>query len=663
MVLYFFWLLTVANENHFPVEYFEYINYASINVVKRGDQPSIYKRDYLGVEHDDEFILSFNAYNKTMALHLKPSTISREIKLTTVYDESSTEKIFRPKLFSGSVIDHHQDGVSSENQFSIASVLIKEDSFTSRNQNGDEFPITQFEGKIVIDDETYHIQTVENYSKLRKRSDAVVSDPIGRSELDKNAQLIIYKNSDMGKGKEEKWECGTDHIIHDMPEVLKKDIKLRLKKREATISPGCPGSLKELYIGTAMDCTYVAKYGGTENAKSQLLQQMDVVNQLYKTDFNILLGIIEIVSFDTCGNQAFNVACSDSYTINDRLSDFSSWRADNKDAQAGLWHLFSTCKSDPVVGLAWMSSVCTTTKVAKTDSGNTQYYSGASVSTSGTTKNDWVVIAHEIGHNFAAKHDCTKTDTCTGSTDNSCCECSTGTTCDCGGTFIMNPSSSLVFTPQDFSSCTKGAVCAKVPTIATCLVEPGLRPLLNLKVCGNGILEEGEECDNGSHPSTCCNNCTLVAPAVCDDFSHNCCTNCTIAKSTKVCRPSVGSCDITDYCDGKQKTCPSFDKFEPDGLSCTSGLNKDTYCASGQCTNRDMQCILHEVSGLSDAIKDWDPITGSCQLFKGQCDLWCDSSKLPCRKLSGTFLAGTKCGSGNGVCTKDNTCTEPDQGR
>ena len=395
--MFFLLNILLAVENAFPIEYLEYISTASISMIKRGNQPSVYKRDFVGVEHEDEFILSFNAYNSTITLHLKPSTLSRDIKMTNEGLDGSTEETFRPKLFSGSVISHHDGDTTFQDHTTktMVTIMMFDDPFLSNSPDGSQFEMSQFEGKIVMNGETYNIHTIDGYNQLRKRTDAIVADPIGRSYHEKDAQIIIYKSSDMAKDKPDTWQCGTNHIEHSMPDYLQKELSVKLRKR--TVPSGCPTSLKELDIGIVLDCTYISKWGSIANAQKQVLQTFDIVTQLYKNDFNVLLGIIELVSMETCGSQPFNVACSSSYTINSRLSDFSKWRGSSKDTSAGLWHVVSTCSTSPVVGLAWMSAVCTTSSVTNTDSsGATQYYSGTSISTTGTTKNDWVVTAHEV---------------------------------------------------------------------------------------------------------------------------------------------------------------------------------------------------------------------------------------------------------------------------
>src|SRR5262249_17504192 len=55
--------------------------------------------------------------------------------------------------------------------------------------------------------------------------------------------------------------------------------------------------------------------------------------------------------------------------------------------------------------------------------------------------------------------------------------------------------------------------------------------------CGNGIVDPGEECDSG--PGSCCTE------------------DCRLRAGGAVCRPSTGSCDMAETCDGLGATCPA----------------------------------------------------------------------------------------------------------
>jgi hypothetical protein len=57
-------------------------------------------------------------------------------------------------------------------------------------------------------------------------------------------------------------------------------------------------------------------------------------------------------------NTAWNTACSSTYTISDRLSDFSEWRGSLGNDGAGLWHLMTQCKY--VYGKTLSNIVCPT---------------------------------------------------------------------------------------------------------------------------------------------------------------------------------------------------------------------------------------------------------------------------------------------------------------
>ena len=121
----------------------------------------------------------------------------------------------------------------------------------------------------------------------------------------------------------------------------------------------------------------------------------------------------------------------------------------------------------------------------------------------------------------------------------------------------------------------------------SCLLDPDpSRQIITLQMCGNGIVESGEDCDPGKGTnSTCCDSdtCKFRDNAVCDPYSAPCCTaQCQFAPATQVCRTSRdATCDTAELCTGNSSACPA-DIFATNGKSC--GPN-NLACASGQCTS------------------------------------------------------------------------------
>jgi hypothetical protein len=121
----------------------------------------------------------------------------------------------------------------------------------------------------------------------------------------------------------------------------------------------------------------------------------------------------------------------------------------------------------------------------------------------------------------------------------------------------------------------------------SCLSDPDpSRQTITLQMCGNGIVEPGEQCDPGiGVNSTCCDTstCQFIGNAVCDPSSSPCCTaQCQFAPASQVCRQAQDpTCDTAEMCTGNSSTCPP-DIHAPNGKSCgANGLA----CASGQCTS------------------------------------------------------------------------------
>ncbi|GAB5587167.1 hypothetical protein Unana1_02067 [Umbelopsis nana] len=106
-----------------------------------------------------------------------------------------------------------------------------------------------------------------------------------------------------------------------------------------------------------------------------------------------------------------------------RLSDFSQWRGNKGDDGAG---------TGTKVGIAWLGQLCTTDVSLQQQ----------------VTREEWKVVAHEIGHGFA----------------------------------------------------------------------PGYVNTKAKPICGNGIREEGEDCDSGGIDDQCCNGriCKFKGNATCE---------------------------------------------------------------------------------------------------------------------------------------------------
>ncbi|KAJ3326561.1 hypothetical protein HDU91_004611, partial [Kappamyces sp. JEL0680] len=273
----------------------------------------------------------------------------------------------------------------------------------------------------------------------------------------------------------------------------------------------CLSSLKVLAMGVAADCSYVTAKGGIQNALSAILENWNSASKVYESTFNVQLGVAKVLLQESCNSPAsvtslpWNQDCTNpAYTIQNRLSDFSQWRGTQQDGM-GLWHLMTKCNTQPAVGIAWVSQLCTTSANAQNTGSGNQIVSGTGVSS--ITPVEWKVVAHEIGHGFGAIHDCTSS-FCT----SACTSCSPN--CDCGGTYLMNPLDNA--SSGDFSPGSIQLICNGIQTQgAQCLKNPGELQFVNAGICGNGVKEGNEQCDCGLPNSTACQNDPCCDGATC----------------------------------------------------------------------------------------------------------------------------------------------------
>ena len=281
------------------------------------------------------------------------------------------------------------------------------------------------------------------------------------------------------------------------------------------------------------------------------------------------------------------------------------------------------------------------------------------------------LCSHETGHIFGAVHDCDQS--ACGDSDTlvsqQCCPLS-DSTCSAGERFIMNPSTARGIT--EFSPCSIGNICSAIGrnSVSTACFSDnrGVNTIITSQQCGNGIVEEGEDCDCGGEEScgdnSCCDaeTCKFIGNAVCDDANESCCEDCQFASSQKVCRESTGSCDPEERCTGESPLCPT-DQTASDGDSCTipdigeAGKDENLQCASGQCTSRDHQCRTL-MGGFSNTFGGGSSNdTYACD--SQTCQLSCQSPESGvdrCFGLQQNFLDGTPCGNGNNGRCRNGLC-------
>jgi hypothetical protein len=146
--------------------------------------------------------------------------------------------------------------------------------------------------------------------------------------------------------------------------------------------------------------------------------------------------------------------------------------------------------------------------------------------------------------------------------------------------------------------------------------------------CGDGTVDDGEDCDEGAANGT----------------DTSCCSaTCTFKLSSSVCRASAGICDVAETCTGSSGACPA-DGYDPGNICRASAGPCDV---EESCTGSSAACPADAFS--SDTIV--------CRPGTGLCDVeeTCTGSSADCP--ADAFLTGTICRGSAGICDVVETCS------
>ncbi|XP_006149762.1 disintegrin and metalloproteinase domain-containing protein 25-like [Tupaia chinensis] len=291
--------------------------------------------------------------------------------------------------------------------------------------------------------------------------------------------------------------------------------------------------------------------------QEEVITVLNVISTFYITlDIDLFLCGLEIWNE---GNHVNDT------TINSALWDFCKWKLDslNPRLQHDVAHLIMKHDFGIYLGLAYYGAVC-----------NYRYNCGVEGYMHDRYWEFSVTFAHEIGHNLGMLH------------DDYTCEC------EYDGCIMY----AELVPAITFSNCSYASY-VRTDFRTTCMREPpSTDSIFSLKHCGNGVVEEGEQCDCGNVSSCendpcCLPNCSMKPGATC--AFGLCCKDCQLVPSGEVCRESGNECDLPEWCNGTSHECP-VDVYVQAGVRCM-GVG---YCHGKRCNIRDEQCkqIFGEVS-------------------------------------------------------------------
>nr|CAJ01683.1 Group III snake venom metalloproteinase [Echis ocellatus] len=385
---------------------------------------------------------------------------------------------------------------------------------------------------------------------FKLRGETYLIEPLKVPDSEAHA---VYKYENIEKEDEAPKMCGVTQTNWESDEPIKEASQLFATSEQKSYYD----RFRHIELVIVVDHRMVEKYNGNlRKIRRRIYQIVNILNQIY-IFMNIRVPLVG-VEFWTNGDL-INVTSEAEATLN----SFGEWRASYLLSRKNHDHaqLFTAIDLEGLtIGMAPMAGMCQSERSV----GIFEDYSPVDHVVA-------VIIAHEMGHNLGIFHDVHQ--------------------CNCGANSCIMYAKISNPPPMYFSDCSQEQYQFFLDNYKPdcTLIRPPRTDIVSPPVCGNDLLEKGEECDCGS-PENCQNPCCDAASCKLHSWIEcefgECCEQCRFKPAGTECRGIRNECDLPEYCTGQSAECP-IDRSHRNGKPC---LNNYGYCYNGTCPIMYHQC-------------------------------------------------------------------------
>ena len=495
---------------------------------------------------------------------------------------------------------------------------------------------------------------------------------------------VVFRHRDVADPDEHR--CGV--VDHAQPNRSSGGTSSRAPQQRRELASFSNGK----YVGVTVVNDYARFLAYGSNTHRHALQLLATVKSLYAAwphtvagnAYTIDVAVASMVTFGAADPYDFGAPPTEAQVL---LDAFDAWAQFYLPAgPPGATNLTDVRQLlsgrafvAPIIGLAFTDGACGINALGQRRSSIVQANGLSDAQISSTA-------AHELGHNLGMNHDGSAADggwgaplpqfpSCvTGAPAQTPASIMTDAQCFCPTPPSTSPQQSIMSASSTSVAHTAWTQCAEAWVVyfmtdvygtadrPACLEAPGETVNASAPaVCGNGLLEPGEQCDcvNGdctdaANPDPCCTGgldtrtaCTLKPGRTCSALQACCVASdaaCAPAADRRVCRAAASECDIAETCDGVSAACPQ-DTFVATGVGCASAGGFAGICYTKMCQSLAQEC--------KDASSQFS--TQPCTAFGSTC------SQVQCMGASGggclalvpaaPVANGMPCGTGSACRT------------